>query len=93
MGNPGGNDNFFIFYPIGKAGGAQVLRCQGIAVNYYGFTLGALALNPSGFCNAGVDATATPMWENRSHPLERNCPGRVENGPVFDLRSDFLYTL
>ena len=51
MGNPGGNDNFLIFYPTGKAGGAQVLRCQGIAVNYYGFTLGALALNPSGFCN------------------------------------------
>lgn len=50
----GGNNNFLIFYPTGKAGGAQILRCQGIAVNYYGFTIGALALNPSGFCNAGV---------------------------------------
>jgi hypothetical protein len=24
-----------------------------LAVNYYGYTLGALALNPSGFCNVG----------------------------------------
>ena len=41
-------------YPFRKAGGIQILRCQGIAVNYYGCTLGALALNPSGFCNVGV---------------------------------------
>ena len=40
-------------YPFRKAGGIQILRCQGIAVNYYGCTLGALALNPSGFCNVG----------------------------------------
>ena len=42
-------DHFLIFYPAGKAGGAQILRCQWIAVNFYGFTLGALALNPSDF--------------------------------------------
>jgi len=54
MCSPGCNDNFLIFYHTGKAGGAQILRYQGIAVNYYGFTLDALALTPSGFCNDGV---------------------------------------
>jgi hypothetical protein len=29
-------------------------RCQGLAVAYYGGTLGALTLKPSGFCNIGV---------------------------------------
>jgi hypothetical protein len=48
------NNIFLIFYPCGKAGGIQIRRCQGIAVNDYGGTLGALALNPSGFCNVGV---------------------------------------
>jgi hypothetical protein len=46
------------YYPAGKVGGAQIRRCQGIAVRYYGFTLGALALRPSDFCNAGVDVYA-----------------------------------
>jgi hypothetical protein len=54
MSSPGVTIIFSFFYPTGKAGGAHILRCQGIAVNYYGVTLGALALNPSGFCNAGV---------------------------------------
>ena len=45
---------FSLFYPTGKAGGAQIPRYQGFAVNYYGFTLGALALIPSGFCYDGV---------------------------------------
>jgi hypothetical protein len=45
---------FSFFYPAGKVGGAQIHRCQGIAVNCYGFILGALALTPSDFCNAGV---------------------------------------
>ena len=44
---------FSLFYPTGKAGGAQILLYQGFAVNYYGFTLGALALIPSGFCTLG----------------------------------------
>jgi hypothetical protein len=34
-----------------KAGGLQILCCQGFAVAEYGFTLDALALKPSGFCN------------------------------------------
>ena len=48
---------FSFFYPDGKAGGIQIRRCQGIAVKRYGGTLGALALNPSGFCNVGVKLT------------------------------------
>ena len=49
-------DHFLIFYPAGKVGGAQILRCQWIAVNYDGFTLGALALNPSDFLKRwGID--------------------------------------
>jgi hypothetical protein len=42
-----------LFFPFGKAGGRKIRRCQGLAV-YYGCTLGALALKPSGFCNIGV---------------------------------------
>jgi len=41
--------------PYGKAGGLQILCCQGIVVNYYNFTLDALALKPSDFCNVGVN--------------------------------------
>ena len=47
---------FSFLYPDGKVGGAQIRRCQGIAVKCYGFTLGALALSPSGFCNVGVNS-------------------------------------
>jgi len=43
--------------PYGKAGAIQIRRCQGLAVNDYGGTLGALALNRSGFCNVGVKPT------------------------------------
>ena len=59
---------FSFFYPTGKAGGAQILRYQGIAVNYYGFTLGALALIPSGFCNDGANST-----NSTNQPLQRLC--------------------
>ena len=38
--------------PCGKAGGLQILCCQGIKVADYNFTLDALALKPSDFCNA-----------------------------------------
>ena len=44
---------FSCFYPCGKAGAIQIRRCQGLAVDHYGGTLGALALNRSGFCNVG----------------------------------------
>jgi hypothetical protein len=33
--------------PHGKAGGLQILCCQGIAVNDYSFTLDASALKPT----------------------------------------------
>jgi hypothetical protein len=42
------------FLPSGKAGGLQILRYQGFAVDDYGITLVALALKPSDFCNVGV---------------------------------------
>ena len=42
--------------PFGKAGGLQILCCQGFEVNDYNFTLDALALMPSGFCNVRVYA-------------------------------------
>jgi len=61
---------FSCLYPYGKAGGIQIRRCQGIAVKYYGFTLGALALNPSGFCNAGVSF---------GHAEQRSEPGCISN--------------
>ncbi len=40
--------------PYGKAGGLQILRCQGIKVADYDFTLDALALKPSDFFNLRV---------------------------------------
>ena len=38
-----------------KAGGLQILRCQGIAVGNFSFTLDAWPLKPSDFCNVGVN--------------------------------------
>ncbi len=38
-------------FPSGKARGLQILRCQGFEVYLYDFTLDALALKPSDFCN------------------------------------------
>jgi len=40
--------------PSGKAGKLQILRCQGIAVVNYSFTLDVLTLKPSDFCKVGV---------------------------------------
>ncbi len=40
---------------VGKAGELQILCCQGFEVNDYNFTLDALALKPSGFCNVRVN--------------------------------------
>ena len=44
-----------LFTRSGKAGGLHILCCQGFAVEDYGFTLGALSMKPSGFCNVGVN--------------------------------------
>jgi hypothetical protein len=46
------------FFPCGKAGELHILRCQGLATDDYGFTLGALTLKPSDFCNVGVNVAA-----------------------------------
>jgi len=55
---------FFSFcLPSRKAGGLQIPCCQGIAVSDYSFTLDALALKPSSFCNVGVYPSA---WESGS---------------------------
>jgi len=43
------------FLPFGKAGELQILRCQGIAVSYYSFSLDALTLKLSDFCNVRVN--------------------------------------
>jgi hypothetical protein len=54
--------------PFGKAGGLQILCCQGIKVTDYNFTLDALALKPSGFCNVRVICrSAEFVW---SHDLK-----------------------
>ena len=46
---------FFSFcLPSMKAGGLQIPCCQGIAVADYSFTLDAIALKPSSFCNVGA---------------------------------------
>ena len=45
---------FSLCLPSRKAGGLQIPCCQGIAVADYSFTLDALALKPSSFCNVGV---------------------------------------
>ena len=41
-----------------KAGGLQILCCQGIKVTDYNFILDALAPKPSDFCNVRVKLTA-----------------------------------
>jgi 3-oxoacyl-[acyl-carrier protein] reductase len=62
-----------IFHPAGKAGGSQIRRCRGIAVKRYGFTLGALALTPSGFCNVRVYSEAYfPMAKFIDNPIGKN---------------------
>jgi hypothetical protein len=60
---------FSFFYPAGKAGGTQIGRCQGIAVKSYGGTLGALALDPSGFCIVRVNLMKI-LYILRSQPDE-----------------------
>jgi hypothetical protein len=50
--------------PCGKAGGLQNLCCQGFEVNDYNFTLDALALKPSGFCNKGFKCSFPQIIAN-----------------------------
>jgi hypothetical protein len=46
---------FSIFFSFGKAGGRQILDCQGIGAADASFRLGTMTLSPSGFCNIGVN--------------------------------------
>ena len=39
---------------VGKAGGLQILCCQGLEVEHYDVALDAWTLKPSDFCNVGV---------------------------------------
>jgi len=48
------------FLPVGKAGGLRIRRCQGLAVDDYGFAPGALAPKASDFCNIGVCRDQVP---------------------------------
>jgi hypothetical protein len=74
MGFAGKTMIFSCFYPCGKAGAIQTRRCQGIAVDDYGGTLGALALNRSGFCNVGV--RSVDLTNNPIIPKERSTKKR-----------------
>jgi hypothetical protein len=46
-----------LFYPLGKPEDSRSDVAKGLQQPYYGGTLGALALKPSGFCNNGVNPT------------------------------------
>jgi hypothetical protein len=69
------------FLPCGKAGGLQIRRCQGLAVAYYGGTLGALSLEPSGFCNTGVYSVALKKMANECKTILN-----IEILPIVNLR-------
>jgi nucleotide-binding universal stress UspA family protein len=57
--------------PFGKAGGLQILCCQGIAVAYHSFTLDALALKPSSFCNVRVNPNVATIGKKEAKRLKR----------------------
>ena len=76
-----------LFTRFEKAGGLQIPvfhgifdpRCQGFAVDDYGFTLGACwsvaeiplagTLKPSGFCNIGADRANVVLVSNHFTPI------------------------
>jgi len=66
-----------VVYPTGKAGGHQIWCCQGFAVNDYNFTLDALALKPSGFCNVGVKLTS--MSNRQALPHLKEGPENIKS--------------
>ena len=45
---------FYVVYPSGKPEDFRSCVVKGFEVNYYNFTLDALTLKPSGFCNVKV---------------------------------------
>jgi hypothetical protein len=71
--------------PCGKAGGPQILCCQGIKVTDYNFTLDAWALKPSGFCSVRLrseSGTGYFIIQDES----------VNNFPEFIVRTHFTET-
>ncbi len=58
------------FLPFGKAGELQIPCSKGFAVDYYGFTLCALALKPSDFCNIG--GKSKDLEKNK---MDKDCTG------------------
>ncbi len=61
-------------FPCGKAAGLQILCCQGFAVSEYRFTLGALALKPSDFCNLKVKLSiSTVLFAKNIALYYKNC--------------------
>ena len=50
-----------------KAGGLQILCCQGIKVTDYNFTLDALALKSSDFCNVRVFLVVKTCLNQMNH--------------------------
>jgi hypothetical protein len=72
-------------FPFGKAGELQILRCQGIAVVKYSFTLDALTLKPSDFCNVGVDAALMVKTSTQPPESARCCIGLRPGGELFSF--------
>ena len=64
--------------PWGKAGGLQILRCKGIAVNSYSFSVYVLTLKPSGFCNVGDDNGQYDQQDFNSIHKPPAVPVRIE---------------
>ena len=75
--------------PSHLAGGAQIFRYQGIALNYYGFTRDALALIPSRFFNDGVKLTMVFLfvcrtaWKLQYYGNWMNCQMRLSIGTPY----------
>ena len=68
--------------PFGKAGELQILRCQGIEVNNYNFTLDALTLKPSGFCNVRVNTDQIFSWPGAKLYKLKQKPGCLDAGKI-----------
>ena len=71
--------------PFGKAVGLQILRCQRIAVSYYGFTFDAWTLKHSDFCNVGVySADPKYLWEHIGNTGKFKNEYRGDNERYYD---------
>ena len=76
-----------------KAGGLQILCCQGINVTDYNFNLDALALKPSDFCTVG----GLNLFRGKNKKILPDQPGlyfharfRYQPVPATGKRSAFL---